>query len=63
MYWLSVRYLLDPQGLDGSFNDVLEVLLDGTRGVSFDTSLKNRFGISQVEYEDQFFDLMNDYLK
>jgi hypothetical protein len=62
MYWLSLRYITDPEGLGGSFHHVREVLLDGTRGISFNTSLKNRFGISQSEFEEQFFDLMNDYL-
>jgi hypothetical protein len=58
MYWLAVRYLTDS----GSFYDVREVLLDGTRGLTFGTSLKNRFGISQLEFENQFFDFMNEYL-
>ncbi len=62
MYWLALRYITDSEGVGGSFYDVREVLLDGTRGISFNTSLKNRFGISQAEFEDQFFDLMNDYL-
>ena len=62
MYWLALRFITDPAGLGGSFNDVREVLLDGTRGITFNTSLENRFGISQSEFENQFFDLMNDYL-
>jgi len=63
MYWLALRYMTDPVGQGGTFHDVRDVLLDAADGVSFDTSLKNRFGISQKEYEAQFFDLMNSYLK
>ena len=62
MYWLALRYIIDPNGLGGSFVDVREVLLDGMRGVSFNNSLQNRFGISQQDFEAQFFNIMNDYL-
>jgi hypothetical protein len=62
MYWLALRYIIDPEGPGGSFHDVREVLLDGTRGLTFNTSLNKRFGISQSEFENQFFNLMNDYL-
>jgi hypothetical protein len=62
MYWLALRYITDPEGLGGSFEDVREVLLDGTHGMTFNTSLNNRFGISQTEFENQFFDLMNEFL-
>ena len=62
MFWLALRYLIDPNGLGGSFYDVREVLLDGTRGISFNNSLENRFGISQSEFEVRFFHRMNDYL-
>jgi len=63
MYWLALRYITDPEGLGGSFGNVLEVLLDGTRGHSFNNSLLNRFGISQQDFEAQFFTLMSDYLQ
>ena len=63
IYWLALRYITDPAGLGGSFYDVREVLLDGTRGLTFNASLENRFGISQSEFENQFFDLMNEYLE
>ena len=63
MFWLAVRYLTDPNGQGGSFHDVRDVLLDVANGVQFGTSLENRFRISQSQYEEQFFELMNDYLK
>lgn len=62
MYWLALRYMIDPQGQGGTFHDVLDVLLDGTRGMTFNNSLKNRFGISQSEFETEFFALMDEYL-
>jgi hypothetical protein len=63
MFWLSVKYLMDPDGQGGSFYDVRDVLIDVANGVQFSTSLRNRFGMSVTEYEEQFFDLMNDYLQ
>jgi hypothetical protein len=63
MFWLAVRYLTDPAGQGGSFYDVRDVIIDAANGVPFKTSLTNRFGIGFVEYEEQFFNLMNDYLK
>ncbi len=62
MFELAVKYLLDPAGQGGSFYDVRDLLLDVANGVQFSTALKNRFGLSQEEYEAQFFDLMNTYL-
>jgi hypothetical protein len=62
IFWLAVRYLTDPAGQGGSFYDVRDVIIDAANGVPFRTSLENRFGISFSDYEDQFFDLMNDYL-
>jgi hypothetical protein len=62
MFWLAVRYLLDPAGQGRSFHDVRDVIIDAANGVHFKTSLENRFGISFSDYENQFFDLMNDYL-
>ena len=63
MFWLAVKYLMDPDGQGGSFYDVRDVLIDVANGVQFSTSLKDRFGVSLIEYEEQFFDLMSDYLQ
>ncbi len=63
MFWLAVRYLTDPAGQGRSFYDVRDVLIDAGNGVSFKTSLGNRFGIGFADYESQFFDLMNEYLQ
>lgn len=62
MFWLSVRYLTDPDGHGGSFHDVRDVLIDVSNGVDFGDALANRFSITLTEYESQFFDLMYTYL-
>jgi hypothetical protein len=62
MFWLSVRYLTDPDGQGRSFNDVRDVLIDVGNETPFDSSFETRFGISLDDFEDQFFDLMYDYL-
>ena len=62
MFWLAVRYITDPAGQGGTFHDVRDVIIDAANDVPFGTSLANRFGISQAEYEAQFFNLMNNYL-
>ena len=62
MFQLAVEYLVDKNGHGKSFEDIKDLLLDVSVGVSFETAFKNRSGISVKEYEMQFFDLMNDYL-
>jgi hypothetical protein len=62
MFWLSVRYLTDPAGQGKSFHDVRDVLIDVGNQIPFRTSFETRFGISLSEYEEQFFDLINDFL-
>lgn len=63
MFWLAVRYLTDPAGVGGTFHDVRDVIIDAGNDVPFKTSLANRFGITFVQYESQFFNLMNNYLQ
>jgi len=63
MFELAVKYLLDPKGMGRSFHDVRDVLFDAANEIPFNTSLENRFGISQMAYETQFFDLMQAYLE
>jgi hypothetical protein len=62
MFWLAVKYLLDPDGQGGTFHNVRDLFLDIADGVQFEVSFKNRFGMTLVEYENQFFNLMNSYL-
>lgn len=63
MFQLAVEYLVDINGHGKSFKDIKNLFLDLSVGVPFQTSFKNRLGISVAEYEVQFFDLMNNYLQ
>jgi hypothetical protein len=62
MAHLAVEYLLDPQGLGKSPEDLAAVMLDMGNDVSFAEAFENHIGISQSDYETQFFTLMNTYL-
>ena len=62
MFWLATRYLTDPAGQGGTFHDVRDLILDVANGASFESSFADRFGITFADYENQFFDLMDEYL-
>jgi len=61
-YWLSVRYLTDPAGGGGTWQDVRDLIIDVASGVSFEAALEDRFGITYADYENQFLGLMREYL-
>jgi len=63
MFQLAVEYLVDVNGHGKSFNDIKNLFMDVSVGVPFPTAFENRFGMSLLEYEVQFFDLMSDYLQ
>ncbi len=63
MFQLASAYLFDPDGLGNSLQDFRDLLLDVRDGTVFATAFENRLGISLVDYEARFFELMNDYLK
>ena len=63
MFQLASAYLFDPDGHGSSLQDFRDLLLDVRDGIVFATAFENRFGISLADYESQFFELMNDYLK
>jgi hypothetical protein len=62
MYQLAVEYLLDADGFGKSPQDVVGIFTDMADGSDFPTAFESRLGISLADYEEQFFDLMNDYL-
>lgn len=59
---LAVQYLLDPRGLGRSPKDLAAVMLDLGNGVSFADSFEQHFGITESDYETQFFDRIDAYL-
>ena len=61
-YELAVRYVMDDNGHDRSWDDIKNLFLDMRQGLSFSQSFGNRMGLSLAEYEQNFFDLMLVYL-
>ena len=59
---ITMKYLLDPLGLNKSFHDVLNVFYDIRDGDSFDVAFQNNFGLSQQVFEDEFYDRIKAYL-
>ncbi|MGE5691574.1 MAG: hypothetical protein ACM33B_13555, partial [Pseudomonadota bacterium] len=62
MAHLAVRYLIDADGLGRSPRDVAAVMHDMGAGTSFASAFEAHMGLSQSEYEAQFFPLMDAYL-
>jgi len=62
MAQLAVEYLLDADGLGRSPEDLAAVMLDMGNDVSFAKAFENHIGISQSDYETQFFARMDTYL-
>jgi len=59
---LAMRYLLDKRGMGRSFSDVLNLFYDMRDRISFPVSFRNNFGISLVDFENEFYDRMRAYL-
>jgi len=59
---LAMRYLLDRRGMGRSFSDVLNLFYDMRDRISFPVSFRNNFGISLVDFENEFYDRMRAYL-
>jgi len=57
-----MRYLLDKRGMGRSFSDVLNLFYDMRDRISFPVSFRNNFGISLVDFENEFYDRMRAYL-
>jgi hypothetical protein len=62
MAQLAVQYILDPDGMGRSPKDLTAVMRDMGDDVPFATAFEDHIGISQDEYQAQFFDLMDGYL-
>jgi len=62
MFGLAVRYLLDENGLGKTFLDVKAMYLDMLNTESFRTSFETYMGITVEYYEENFFDLITDFL-
>jgi hypothetical protein len=62
MAHLAVQYLLDADGLGRSPQDLAAVMLDMGGGASFASAFETHIGLSQSDYEAQFFARMDAYL-
>ncbi len=62
MAQLAVEYLLDVDGLGKSPADLTAVMVDMGDGASFASAFETHIGISESDYEAQFFALMDAYL-
>ena len=63
MFHLALRYLTDPAGQGRPCVDARDLWVDVAGGMAFSLALRNRFGLSEADFEDQFFPLMRDYLQ
>jgi len=62
MAQLAVEYLLDTDGLGRSPEDLSAVMLDMGDDVPFAEAFEAHMGISESDYETEFFALMDTYL-
>lgn len=62
MAQLAVEYLLAADGLGKSPEDLAAVMVDIGNDASFASAFETHIGISEAEYETQFFALMDAYL-
>jgi hypothetical protein len=62
MAHLAVDYLLDADGLGRSPHDLAAVMLDMGSGASFASAFEAHIGLSESEYEAQFWTRMDAYL-
>jgi len=62
MFELAVTYLFDERGRGATLEALRDLMLDVRDGVVFSAAFESRFGISLAQYEEQFFDLMTEYL-
>lgn len=62
MAHLAVEYLLDTDGPDRSPKDLAAVMLDMGNDASFAEAFESHLGISESDYEAQFFARMDAYL-
>ena len=62
MAQLAIEYLLDADGLGRSPKDLAAVMFDMGDGVSFASAFETHIGISESDYETQFFARIDTYL-
>lgn len=59
---ITMKYLLDPLGLNKSIQDVLNVFYNVRDGSSFADAFENNFGLSLEVFEEEYYDRIKAYL-
>jgi len=59
---ITMKYLLDPKGLNKSYYDVLNLFYEIREGNSFNNAFQNNFGLSLTVFEVEFYDRIRQYL-
>jgi len=59
---ITMKYLLDPKGLNKSINDVLNVFQDIWNGNMFNDAFETNFGISLEAFEYEYYSRIKSYL-
>lgn len=60
---ITMKYLLDPVGLNKSIQDVLSLFYDVRNGSSFGDAFENNFGLSLEIFEEEYYDRITAYLE
>jgi hypothetical protein len=59
---LTMRYFLDPIGLNKSIKDVLGLFYDLRNDIAFPAAFQSNFGLDLETLENEFYDRMRTYL-
>ncbi len=59
---LTMRYFLDPDGLNRSIDDVLKLFYDLRNDIPFETSFETHFGIDVQTFKEEYYSRMYEYL-
>jgi len=62
MFELTMRYLMDPQGLGRTLTDARDVFLDMRDGTSFAAAFQTAFGLAVGDLQAAYFARMRTYL-
>ena len=65
MFRLTITYLIDEKSLDKSPDNIKLIFTDlkNANNADFNSVFENRFGISYTYYKDNFYQIMEGYLK
>ena len=63
VFEVVMEYMLDPEGLNRSWQDILNVFYDLRGLMPFEDSFKENFGIEVDTLENEIFDRLRDFLE